>query len=88
MVTTLQEKIYHWVFTLVGGDSGLDNFILELHQQPQPKSYLTTDMQNICERDTTTAFHDAFVVILMQMFSGYYTCKIIECSLKLQMVSR
>ena len=58
MITTLQEKIEHWVFTLVGGDSGFDNFILELHKQPEPKSYLTTDMQNICERDTTTAFHD------------------------------
>ena len=72
------------MFILVGGDSGFDNYILELYNQPEPKSYLTTDMQNICERDTTTAFHDAFVVILMQMFSGYYNCKIIiifACSL-------
>ena len=77
MVTTLQEKIDNWVFTLVGGDSGFDKFILELHKQPelaqiipyhwhaeQPKSCLAADMQNICERDTTTAFQDAFVVIL------------------------
>ena len=59
MVTTLQEKIDNWVFTLVGGDSGFDKFILELHKQPelaqiipcrwhaeQRKSCLAADMQN------------------------------------------
>ena len=45
----------------------------------EPKSYLTTDNpQKICEWVTTTPFqnYDAFLVILLQMFSGYYICKI------------
>ena len=46
---------------------------------PEPKSHLTTDNpQNICEQVTTTAFqnYDALVVILSQMFSSYYICKV------------
>ena len=69
--------------TLVAGDSGYEKYILVLevncmHKRPEPKSYLSTDNpQNVCERVTTTAFqkYDAFVVILMQMFSGYYIHK-------------
>ena len=38
--------------------------------------FLTTDNpQNICERVSLTAF-DAFVMILSQILSGYYICKI------------
>ena len=47
--------------------------ILELHKQPEPKSYFMTDnSQNICEGVTTDGFWEAGG----SQFSGYYIYKI------------
>ena len=71
--------------TLVAG--GPAWFVLVFEVNCISNLNLTTDNpQNICEEVTKTAFqkYDAFVVILSQMFSGYYISKImviIACSL-------
>ena len=75
---TLQKMIDHWVVTLVPGDSGCEKFILVLEVNCVSNLSLNDTLQLTTLREwvTTTAFqtYDAFVMILSQMFSGYYIC--------------
>ena len=75
----------HQVVTLVAVNNGYEKFILVLevncmsNLSPNHTLQQTTLMQNICEQVTTAAFqiYDAFVVILLQMFSSYYICRLL-----------
>ena len=81
---SLQKKIgyfNHWVVTLVAvGDSGYEKFGMRgynciSNQSPNHTLQLTTFTTSVSE-SLCISKYDAFVVILSQMFSGHYICKI------------